>query len=167
MSKLNSTDSCALIDVEQATIDPRVEDIDNAVLKALFQEIHRIILNNGVDLVKKVKNAYGFVIQIDNDRPLGIDKNIHVSNVDYVEFTIDLKSDRGVIYVGPSKIPPILVFNMREQDFIALLSGNLNYMKAITGKKMALKGNVLNVMGFYKGFVLPYLNEYLQKTHHQ
>jgi putative sterol carrier protein len=72
-----------------------------------------------------------------------------------------MKTDRGMIYVGPSKITPILVFNMRERDFIDLLSGKLNYMKAITGKKMKIKGNVLNVMGFYNGFVVPYLAEYL------
>ena len=111
--------------------------------------------------MSSVNNVYEFVIQIDNERPLSIDKEVHVSNVDYVDFTIDLKNDRGTIYVGPSRVPPVLVFNMRERDFMELLSGKMNYMNAISGKKMKLKGNVLNVMRFYNGFVTPYLSEYL------
>lgn len=101
-------------------------------------EIHRIIINNGVDLVQNVNNVYEFVIQLDNESPLNIDKSTHIPYKDYVDFTIDLKTDRGVIYCGPSKTPPILVFKMRERDFIALLSGELNYMKAISGRKMGL-----------------------------
>ena len=62
MSKLNSTDSCALIDVEKETLDPRCAEIHDEELKALFEEIHRVIFENGLDLVKNVNNVYEFVI---------------------------------------------------------------------------------------------------------
>lgn len=84
------------------TIDPRWQEIHDERLRDLFREIHTIIMNNGVDLVRSVNNVYEFVIQLDNDRPLNIDKNLHIQNEDYVDFTIDLKTDRGVIYVGPT-----------------------------------------------------------------
>lgn len=50
---------------------------------------------------------------------------------------------------------------MREDDFMNLLRGDLNYMQAITGKQMKVHGNILNVIKFYNGFVEPYLAEYL------
>ena len=62
VESLNSTDSCELIDIEMATIDPRWAEIHDQELKDLFSEIHRIIINDGVDLVSKVNNVYEFAI---------------------------------------------------------------------------------------------------------
>jgi putative sterol carrier protein len=63
--------------------------------------------------------------------------------------------------VGPSKEKALLTFKMREKDFIDLIKGRMDYMKAIGGKKLQLRGNVLNVMRFWNGFISPYLGEYL------
>lgn len=77
VKSLKNTYSCGEIVFEEATIDPRWNDIQDEELKALFAEIHRIIINDGAEIVKKVNNVYEFVIQLDNERPLFIDKNIH------------------------------------------------------------------------------------------
>jgi hypothetical protein len=77
---LKSPDSCVLLDVEEATIDPRHTEIRDKELKDLFIEIHRQILLNGVDMTREVHSIYEFVIQLDNERPLDIDFSKHRQN---------------------------------------------------------------------------------------
>ena len=37
---------------------------------------------------------------MDNSRKLNIDKEKHEINKDYLVFTLDLKNDKGLVYVG-------------------------------------------------------------------
>ena len=61
---------------------------------------HRTIMDNGVVALKEVNDVYEFVVQLDNDKPLRIDKAKQTVMKDYIDFTIDLRNDRGKIYVG-------------------------------------------------------------------
>ena len=121
---------CRTITGQEATLDPKCESIRDEYLKGLFKHIHGEIYDSGTKLVSQISNVYEFRLQVDNDKPLkAIDKSVDVVNVDFIDFTIDLKNDRGKIYLGCpddyystndpiyNKKKPTVVFTMREMDF--------------------------------------------------
>ena len=57
-------------------------------------------MDNGLLAVKEVNDVYEFIVQLDNDKKLKIDKNSMELWKDYIDFTIDLRNDRGKLYVG-------------------------------------------------------------------
>lgn len=57
-------------------------------------------MDNGVIAVKEINDVYEFIVQLDNSKPLKIDKSSQQPFKDYIDFTIDLRNDRGKIYVG-------------------------------------------------------------------
>ena len=61
---------------------------------------HKTIINNGMTAVQEVGDVYEFLVQLDNDKPLKIIKDQQEVFKDYIDFTIDLRNDRGKIYVG-------------------------------------------------------------------
>ena len=90
-------------------------------------------------------------MQVDNEKPLKqVNKATDIVGVDYIDFTIDFKNDRGKIYMGCpddffEKSDPIykkkkatVVFTMREKDFFSLLRGQLGAMPAIRERKLFL-----------------------------
>lgn len=92
---------CRSITGEEATLDPKCESIEDEYLKGLFKHIHGEIYKSGTKLVGQINNVYEFRLQIDNDKPLKqVNKEKDVLNVDYIDFTIDFKNDRGKIYMG-------------------------------------------------------------------
>ena len=57
-------------------------------------------MDNGVIAVKEINDVYEFIVQLDNSKSLKIDKSSQQPFKDYIDFTIDLRNDRGKIYVG-------------------------------------------------------------------
>lgn len=121
---------CRTITGQEATLDRKCENIQDEYLKGLFKHIHSEIYESGTMLVSQISNVYEFRLQIDNDKPLkDINKAVDVLNVDYIDFTIDFKNDRGKIYMGCpddyysrsdpiyNKKKPTVIFTMREMDF--------------------------------------------------
>lgn len=70
-------------------------------MKGLFKHIHGEIYTSGTKLVPQINNVYEFRLQVDNEKPLKqVNKEVDKVNVDYIDFTIDFKNDRGKIYMG-------------------------------------------------------------------
>ena len=65
-------------------------------------EFHKIVIDHGPESVNNVGKTYEFIVQMDNDSPLGkkIDKSKLTEMVDYIDFTIDLQHQPGKVYVG-------------------------------------------------------------------
>lgn len=61
---------------------------------------HNIIIKNGKTAHEEVNDIFEFVVQLDNDRKLKIDRDNDIKNKDFLDFTIDLKDPRGHIFVG-------------------------------------------------------------------
>ena len=90
---------------------------------------HKTIINNGLAAVQEVGDVYEFLVQLDNDKPLKIIKEQQEVFKDYIDFTIDLRNDRGKIYVGnyidhateinkeamSKQFKPVTTFMMREK----------------------------------------------------
>lgn len=101
VKNLTSGVVCRTISVEEATLDPKCNDIEDLYLRALFKHIHGEITESGLKLVKDIGNVYEFRLQLDNDKPLkDVNKKTDIVLKDYVDFTIDFKNDRGKIYMG-------------------------------------------------------------------
>ena len=61
---------------------------------------HKTIMDNGVTAVSEINDVYEFIVQLDNERPLKIDRASQEVFKDYIDFTVDLRNGRGKIYVG-------------------------------------------------------------------
>lgn len=97
---MSSLEECSLISYEDATIDPEYYKIEDKNYQDIFMQFHKIIIEHGPESVKSVGKTFEFVVQLDNDAPLKIDKNKLTHFVDYIDFTIDLQHEPGKIYVG-------------------------------------------------------------------
>ena len=92
-----------MIDIFEETVDPKISMMKNEAYKQIFLKFHETIINNGLVAVKEVGDIYEFIVQLDNDKKLSINKATAEVWKDYIDFTIDLKHDRGKIYVGNYK----------------------------------------------------------------
>ena len=84
----------------EETADPKIKLIENKQYREVFMMFHKTIMDNGLVARKEVNDVYEFMVQLDNDKPLKIDKNTQEVWKDYIDFTIDLRNDRGKLYVG-------------------------------------------------------------------
>ena len=74
--------------------------IKNEAYKQIFLKFHETIMTNGVTAVQEIGDVYEFIVQMDNDKKIKVDKDKQEFMKDYIDFTIDLRNDRGKIYVG-------------------------------------------------------------------
>jgi len=58
-------------------------------------------------------------------------------------WTVDLKSGSGEIYEGPAKKKAGCTLTVAEDDFVKLVGGELDSMKAFMGGKLKIKGNIM------------------------
>ncbi len=58
------------------------------------------MLKHGQDAVNEVNQIYQFEVQMNNSRKFHIDKSKDEINKDYFVFSLDLKNDNGLVYVG-------------------------------------------------------------------
>lgn len=100
VKSINEGDTCELVDVVELTADPEIKSIENKQYREIFMMFHKTIMDNGVVAVRDINDVYEFNVQLDNSRPLKIDKSSQEVFVDYIDFTIDLRNDRGKLYVG-------------------------------------------------------------------
>lgn len=118
----------------------------------MFRLFHNIIIANGKNIVSDVKEIYEFVTILEDGRK--------------IDFTMDLKYDRGKIFVGScadainredtwltdEKIredyKPSLVFTMNDADFRAMLGGTLNPGRAFMARKIQLTGSPIKLSPF-------------------
>jgi len=89
---------------------------------------------------------------------------------DYIDFTIDLKNDRGKIYVGSyeehivkikkpemvKQYKPVTTFLMRDKQFVDLMAGELRPVKAIQSGAIKIQGNLFAVRKFQSNFLMKY-----------
>ena len=100
VKSINEGDTCELVDVVELTADPEIKSIENKQYREILMMFHKTIMDNGVVAVREINDVYEFNVQLDNSRPLKIDKSSQEVFVDYIDFTIDLRNDRGKLYVG-------------------------------------------------------------------
>mmetsp|Transcript_17856 Transcript_17856/g.30308 ORF Transcript_17856/g.30308 Transcript_17856/m.30308 type:complete len:89 (-) Transcript_17856:234-500(-) len=62
--------------------------------------MHKIVNKHGEEAAREVRDVFEFDVQLDNGKPLKVNKNAGVEGEDFVIFTIDLKNERGKVYVG-------------------------------------------------------------------
>lgn len=123
--------ACPTIDITEATIDPMYHELGNDDYQRVFKLFHNIILKHGQQATDDIQEVFEFVVQLDNKKKLSINREVDIVNKDYLDFTIDLKNDRGKIFVGScedakkradqwidpehfSSLKPSLVFMMRD-----------------------------------------------------
>ena len=117
-----------------------MSSIESDWYQGLFKLFHNIIIANGKSVVKDVREIYEFVTILDDGTK--------------VDFTMDLKFDRGKIFVGScadaikredtwltddqikEDYKASLVFTMKDADFRAMLGGTLNPAKAYMSRKI-------------------------------
>lgn len=165
--------ACPTIDITEATIDPMYHELGNDDYQRVFKLFHNIILKHGQQATDDIQEVFEFVVQLDNKKKLSINREVDIVNKDYLDFTIDLKNDRGKIFVGScedakkradqwidpehfSSLKPSLVFMMRDQDFQDLLDGKLGIIRALTGNKIKMNGNPTTMQKFHKNFLQKY-----------
>jgi len=130
---MSSLEECKILSFADATVDPEFYKIEDKNYQDIFMQFHKIIIDHGPESVKDVGKTFEFVVQLENDAPLKIDKGKMKHFVDYIDFTIDLQHDQGKIYVGSQesskqslskdKSKANVKFEMRDQDFLDLLAG--------------------------------------------
>ena len=69
-----------MLQIEQATIDPNIKRVENKYYSELFMEFHKIILKNGALATNDVNAVIEFIVQLDDERKLDIDKKKHIVN---------------------------------------------------------------------------------------
>eukprot|EP00729_Bicosta_minor_P019218 gene19218-33226_t len=60
-----------------------------------------------------------------------------------MQWTVDLKNGEGDLYEGPAKKKAGCTLTLSEADFLKLVSGELDAMKAFMGGKLKIKGNIM------------------------
>jgi putative sterol carrier protein len=81
------------------------------------------------DIVSKVKAIFQWNI-MKNGSPVGV-------------WTVDLKNGNGSVYTGPSKEKAGCTLTIGDDDLALLAAGKLDAMKAFTGGKLKVSGNVM------------------------
>eukprot|EP00040_Diaphanoeca_grandis_P038565 m.256772 g.256772 ORF g.256772 m.256772 type:complete len:118 (-) comp34676_c0_seq1:69-422(-) len=92
---------------------------------AVFKEMAPAI---NADMVKQIKCIYQWDIS---------------SNGTVQTWTVDLKNGDGEVYEGKAKKKATCTLILSEEDFLGLVDGSLDTMKAFMGGKLKIKGNIM------------------------
>uniref|UniRef100_A0A8C8R943 Peroxisomal multifunctional enzyme type 2 n=1 Tax=Pelusios castaneus TaxID=367368 RepID=A0A8C8R943_9SAUR len=95
----------------------------------VFEEIGRRIKEVGNQLVKKVNAIFQWDIIKDGETA--------------TQWTIDLKNGSGEMYQGPARGSADTTFTLSDQDFMDVVLGKINPLKAFLSGKLKVKGNLM------------------------
>lgn len=106
---------------------------------------------------------------MNNSRRLNINKDKDEINKDYFVFTLDLKNDKGLVYVGTcqdyfgsqqggfrGEYKADVIIGLREKEVINVLTQKIDPMQAILERSISVQGNVLLVLKLVNKFLRKY-----------